>query len=268
LFDSDMAETSEHSLLPPLPVAAIPHAGKIVCSYDFGDSAPFAQLYAWISDGTPIAHSGRVFPFIKGDIVVFKEIYGCSPHRMNTGVRWPIQRQKLAFIEYEIASGLRYQNPADGHWICRVRGFVADDCIFNKKPGSAGEPGNSIAQDFEESVVIGGVRHRGIDYEPADKSPGTRVMGWQAIRSGLHATVPDANGQRERPGLFFCSDCTHLIRTLSALPRDLDGNVEDTTDRVEDHLPDALRYLLRRNNDPQVFFSGNIATFNQQRRRA
>jgi hypothetical protein len=133
-----------------------------------------------------------------------------------------------------------------------VRTGVADNMIFNPKPGSATGLADSMADEFAESVTIGRVRHSGVQWEPADKSPGSRVQGWQAMRGMLLATIPNKNGGRENPGLFITSNCTHWIQTVPVLPRDLDGNPEDIPDRVEDHLADATRYLIRRSNKPTL----------------
>jgi hypothetical protein len=136
----------------------------------------------------------------------------------------------------------------------RVRTGVADNMIFNPKPGSATGLADSMADEFAELVVIGRVRQPGMQWEPADKSPGSRVRGWQGMRGMLLATIPNKNGARENPGLFVTSNCIHWIQTVPVLPRDLDGNPEDVPDRVEDHLADATRYLIRRTNKPTVRF--------------
>ena len=78
------------------------------------------------------------------------------------------------------------------------------------------------------------------------------------MRGMLLAAIPNANGGRGNPGLFITSNCTHWLQTVPVLPRDLDGNPEDIPDRVEDHLADATRYLIRRNNKPTVRF-GRVA---------
>ena len=216
-------------------------------------SKPFAWIWAAISDGSPIVlPGGRVLRFIRGDTVIFDELYGCHPNQPDAGVRWSIDQIKRAGIAKEIANGLRYQNPLTGQWIKRVRSGVADNMIFNPKPGSAFGPADSMADEFAESVIINGVRHSGVQWEPVDKSPFSRVQGWQAIRGMLLATIPNKNGGRENAGLFVTSNCVHWIQTVPVLPRDLDGNPEDVPDRVEDHLADATRYLLRRDTKPAI----------------
>jgi hypothetical protein len=111
-----------------------------------------------------------------------------------------------------------------------------------------------MADEFAEPVMIGRVRQPGVQWEPADKSPGSRVQGWQALRGMLLATIPTKSGGRENAGLFVTQNCTHWIQTVPVLPRDLDGNPEDIPDRVEDHLADATRYLIRRSTKPRVRF--------------
>jgi hypothetical protein len=65
------------------------------------------------------------------------------------------------------------------------------------------------------------VRYSGITWLAADKSPGSRVQGWQAIRSRLNATVPNANGAREKAGLFVCEGVRSFFDHVIVLPRDL-----------------------------------------------
>jgi hypothetical protein len=51
-------------------------------------------------------------------------------------------------------------------------------------------------------------------------------------------------GWDECPMLHVFENCTELIRTLPAVPYNQVGNPEDVDTDSEDHLPDALRYLL------------------------
>ncbi len=259
MFDGDWPEASKHCVLPPIPPQAIPSSWRITAAFDWGDSKPFALIWAAISDGSSIVlPSGGVLHFIRGDYVIFDELYGCHPNQPDTGVRWSIDQIKRAGIQREIDSGLRYQDPMTGRWIRRVRTGVADNMIFNPKPGSATGLADSMADEFAEPVIIGRVRQPGMQWDPADKSPGSRVQGWQAMRGMLLATIPNKNGARENPGLYVTSNCIHWNQTVPVLPRDLDVNPEDIPDRVEDHLADATRYLIRRSNKPTVRF-GRLA---------
>lgn len=58
--------------------------------------------------------------------------------------------------------------------------------------------------------------------------------GWDQVRARLKG---DAAG----PQLLIFSTCTHLIRTLPALPHDK-HRAEDVDTQAEDHAPDTLRY--------------------------
>ncbi|MGA8611201.1 MAG: hypothetical protein WB760_05715 [Xanthobacteraceae bacterium] len=50
---------------------------------------------AAISDGSSIVlPGGRVLHFIRGDYVIFDELYGCHPNQPDTGVRWSIDQIK------------------------------------------------------------------------------------------------------------------------------------------------------------------------------
>ena len=68
---------------------------------------------------------------------------------------------------------------------------------------------NRIADEFAHQININRVSQRGIVWEPADKSAGSRVRRWTKIRGMLHATIPPANGGRENAGLFI----TRIVST-------------------------------------------------------
>jgi hypothetical protein len=69
------------------------------------------------------------------------------------------------------------------------------------------------------------------------KANNDRVSGWNNMRELLSW---DAN---RKPKLYVFSSCTETIRTLPALVHD-DHNVEDVNTDSEDHMADALRYVL------------------------
>jgi hypothetical protein len=81
---------------------------------------------------------------------------------------------------------------------------------------------------------------------PAHK--GERVIGWHRVRRFL-AEAPAcqhhrAQGLTSCPMLHMFSTLHDTYRTLSDLPHATKGNPEDADTSGEDHLPDALRYLL------------------------
>ena len=128
--------------------------------------------------------------------------------------------------------------------------------IFNLKPGAGDGPVDSIAEDFEEPTTINGVRFPGIQWLAADKSPGSRIQGWQAIRSRLNAAVPDKNDTREKAGLFACEGVRSFFDHVIVLPRDLKNNKEDIPDKMNDHSADCTRCRLQHNTNRLSASSG------------
>lgn len=70
------------------------------------------------------------------------------------------------------------------------------------------------------------------------KARNERVGGWALVEDQMR--VRDDG----YPRLLIYDTCVELIRTLPALPRDA-KNPDDVDTHAEDHLPDALRYLLQ-----------------------
>ena len=255
MFDGDWPEASKHCVLPPIPPAAIPPSWRITAAFDWGDSKPFAWIWAAISDGSPIVFAGgRVLPFIRGDYVIFDELYGCHPNQPDTGVRWSIDQIKRAGIAKEIDSGLRYQDPMTGQ---------LDQARAHRRrrqhdlQSEAGERHRRPRRQHGRRVRRGcHLRSR----SPARRAAGSRPtkVPAAACKAGKPCAaccsppIPNKNGARENPGLFITANCVHWIQTVPVLPRDLDGNPEDIPDRVEDHLADATRYLIRRTNRPAI----------------
>ena len=89
-----------------------------------------------------------------------------------------------------------------------------------------GEMGLSKAEQFIMA---------GMNWFPADKSPGSRQSGAMRISERL-AREPE-------PGLIIFDRCKDLIRTLPAIPTDPDDS-ECPEDGGEDHHFDSLRYGL------------------------
>ena len=86
----------------------------------------------------------------------------------------------------------------------------------------------------------------GVHLTPASK--GSRVIGWQRVRRYL-AEAPAcqhhrALGWETCPMLHMFTTLHDTFRTLSDLPHATKGDPEDADSGGEDHLPDALRYLL------------------------
>lgn len=88
----------------------------------------------------------------------------------------------------------------------------------------------------------------GCHLTPAGKGPGSRIAGWQRIRSYL-ADAPAcphhrALGWETCPRLHAFSTLTNWWREMTGLPHAATGNPEDADTRAPDHLADATRYAL------------------------
>ncbi|MFE3577854.1 hypothetical protein [Streptomyces vinaceus] len=123
---------------------------------------------------------------------------------------------------------------------------------------AAEAPGEHIAVRFADDAMwatrgdakpISAVyADHGVHLTAAGKGAGSRVTGWQRVRSYL-AEKPAcphhrALGWATCPGLHLFSTVTELYRELSDLPHATKGDPEDADTTADDHSCDSLRYLL------------------------
>ena len=90
------------------------------------------------------------------------------------------------------------------------------------------------------------MRDEGIHWTPANKSSGSRKMGWDILRTSLKGAVPNEDGTREFPGLFICDRCNWWLKLVPPMPRS-DNDLDEIPDRYEDHAADMTRYRLSYN---------------------
>lgn len=93
----------------------------------------------------------------------------------------------------------------------------------------------SIAQQFQEC---------GLMNAPSAKGPGSRVAGWNLIRTALHFERGCDGQVVIQPQMRIFSTCANLIRTLPAMVHDK-NKPEDLDTKGEDHACDALRYKFQ-----------------------
>ena len=199
---------NEINIVEPFP---IPKNWYFDRSFDWGSSKPFAVCWFAESDGCDIKlKNGKTRTTQRGDIFMFAEYYGWNG-KANEGCR--MLASDIARKIREIEKRLPF----------KIKPGPADSAIWTN------ENGNCIADDMSA---------QGVKWEKANKSPGSRVQGWEIMRRYLS----DAKS-KEKPGLYFFNTCRHIIRTLPTIPRD-DKKPEDIDSNAEDHLLDALRYRL------------------------
>lgn len=225
MFD-DVWDTRYHVLKP----FVIPASWRIDRSFDWGSSKPFSVGWWAESDGTDYkSEDGKIHSTVRGDLFRIHEWYGCRPGAVNEGTRMLAVDIANGIVERELAWGIRE----------RCRGGPADTSIFDA------ENGVCIATDMAKPVRLNGMIHRGVQWDRADKSPGSRKTGWEAMRKMLKAGMPNKDRTpRENAGLFFFSSCMEAVSQLPVLPRD-DKKLDDVNTEAEDHIADETRYRVR-----------------------
>lgn len=231
MFDGEW-DAAVHKVAP----FPIPHSWKITRSFDYGSSAPFSVGFWAISDGSDVQMAdGTWRSTVRGDVFRIGEWYGTTG-KANEGLR---------LLANEIAAGIVRREMALGIY-GRVFPGPADNSIFDLIDG------RSIAERMEAKVEIGGKMYPGIFWERSNKSPGSRIAGWDLVRSYLKnakpKTVKRADGQiitvpRNEPGMFVFDTCKSFIKLFPILPRD-EANPDDVDTDSEDHIGDEVRYLI------------------------
>lgn len=221
MFD-DVWDPKYHVLDPaPLP-KDVPPGWRIFRAYDDGQAQPFSVGWYAQSNGEPWEVNGKKIGQVRGDLVRLQEWYGWNG-TPNEGCRMASRDVARQIVKLEVAWGIRD----------RVRPGPADSSIWNP---DASDTSVSVASEMARE---------GVTWEPADKSPGSRVQGWKAVRDRFRGTVPGPEGRREYPGIYVSSACRHFIRTVPVLPRDK-VRMDDADTKAEDHVADEFRYAVRR----------------------
>lgn len=191
----------------------IPSTWLVDRSFDWGSSHPFSVGWWAMSDGSEVRMSnGDLRTFPAGTLFRVAEYYGWNG-QPNEGCR--LLAVEIARKIKEIEKTFSF-NPVPG---------PADTAIFSV------ENGNSIADDMARA---------GVAWNRADKSPGSRVTGWEAMRRMFKASTVSP---MEDAGLFVFSTCRQFIRTIPVLPRD-ERKPDDLNTNAEDHIADETRYRV------------------------
>ena len=222
MFD-DVWDSLYH-VVKPFP---IPYNWRIDRSFDWGSTKPFSVGWWAESDGSDYRDgNGAVKSSVRGDLFRVGEWYGCTG-KANQGLQLLAKEVAAGIIERELAMGIHG----------RVNVGPADGSIFDVQNG------NSIAVDMGKPVRVNGVSLPGVQWGRADKSPGSRIHGWEKVRTFLKNGLPPERGVRESPGLFTFNTCTNYIDLFPILPRD-EVYTDDVDTDAEDHIGDEVRYRV------------------------
>lgn len=219
-----------------VPQFVVPPSWHMDRSFDWGSSAPFSVGWWAESDGTDLRFKdGRLISTVRGDLFRVREWYGWNGEP-NKGLRYLAVDIAKGIVERELSWGWRDDDP---QMSLRVRPGPADSSIFNV------ENGVSIGADMGKPVRIGNLMHKGVFWSRADKRPGSRKTGWEAVRRSMKAAHRLEDRPREKPGLFVVGDeCPQFLRTVLSLPRS-ERDLDDVDTTAEDHIGDEVRYRIR-----------------------
>jgi len=205
-----------------LPTFKVPRSWRLLRSFDWGSSKPWAVTYGFESNGEqpdPDMLGGADIPYIpKGSVIIPNEIYGW------TGV---------------VNEGDQATSSQIATRVLRVDNALLTEYNIRCIPG----PADTSIYDVRDGTSIGAELNRfGCQWTKAYKGSGSRIAGWAIIRQMLGAAK---RGELESPHLYFFPQAEHHIRTLPVMQRDK-KKPEDIDTELEDHAMDSLRYLLAR----------------------
>lgn len=220
MFD-DLWDAKRH-IVPSFDLSYVPYGWTLTRSYDHGQSHPFAVLWWAESNGEAMElPNGARLGGIKGDLFLVREWYGNAEGEDNVG---------LKMASKNIGEGIRDREEDFGiHH--RVMPGPADTEIFTKH---SDRDNKGPSDDMEKA---------GIYWERADKSPGSRKRGYQAIRALLKGSLPGKDGYREESGIFVCDECRWWIQIVPVVPRDT-KDPDEIPPKYPDHLIDPTRYRV------------------------
>lgn len=208
IFD-DLWSREVHVLEP----FRIPSSWAVYRAYDWGSSSPFSIGWWARSDGTTATmRDGSFRHFPPGTLIRISEWYGANK-----------EFKGLRMLERDIAQGVVDREKT---FPFKVKNGPADSSIFDVINGK------SIADEWHPF---------GIRWKHADKSPGSRVTGWQQMRNRFAASLMQP---MEYPGLFVFNTCKHFIRVVPVSQID-DKKPDDIDTTTEDHIQDETRYMVR-----------------------
>lgn len=198
-----------------LPRFDVPAGWEVFRAYDWGSTRPFSYgLWARANGEEATLPDGTSFCPPPKSMIRAGEWYGWDGKTPNVGLR---------MTDTNVGKGIVEREKAWGHH-GRVEAGPADSTIFSAAPGETA-PADAMAE-------------QGAVFVPADKSSGSRVRGWQAMRRMFEES---AKAQPEGPGLWVMEHCRQFIRTIPTLPRS-DKDPDDVDTESEDHIGDETRY--------------------------
>ncbi|MFJ6215013.1 terminase large subunit domain-containing protein [Streptomyces sp. NPDC092296] len=209
------------------------------------------KLRSAFLDGDWDVFAGQMFAELKHDRHVVSPIELPATWRRYNGIDWGYTKPWAV---------LWAAVDEDGRvWIYReIYKTQVGESDQAKEILSAEQPGEHVAVRYaddamwatrgEAKPIADIYADEGVHLEKAGKGAGSRVIGWQRVRSYLKEgpACPHhrALGWGSCPLIHLFSTVTELYRELSDLPHATKGDPEDADTAADDHAADALRYVL------------------------
>lgn len=212
----------------------LPPTWKLYVGMDWGWSDPFALVYVTESNGDDLKLSnGKVIHTVKGDLFVWREIYGAVKGKLNEGLKLLAPSINKLMNEHEYK----------WHVSNRINARIIDSAVVKE------EDGHSVYKELcKKCTLDNGITMPAPNWLPCKKPHGSRAIGWSIIRELLQNAMPrEIDGiqmPREKAGIFFCREgAKYLIQTLPPAPRDEHDPTDIQTKNYPEHNCDALRYV-------------------------
>jgi len=212
----------------------IPSEWYVDRSFDWGSTDPFSVGWWAQSDGSEVTlRNGEKVTYPKGTLFRIAEWYGW------TGT----ENEGLGLTGYEIGQGIKRIEETNEIFktIPKVYPGPGDSQAWNSSP----KHDSSYRSTIQElnSGYYGSDRYKMFDiFTKADKTEGTRVRGWDILRTLLKNSTKFPKVDREC--LFFFNTCETPARIIPTVIRH-ERKIEDIADKQEDHVLDEIRYRVQ-----------------------
>lgn len=205
-----------------LPRFKVPRTWKVDRSFDWGSSKPFATVW-WAEANGEEARlpNGKTFCPPPGTLIGIAELYGTEDGEFGSN-------EGIKTGSVELAKRIKAMDDK-----LKELGWIQREV----QPGPADNQITAVTDKSSDSISDKMAKH-GVRWQPSDKSPGSRKVGFQLLRDRLDAAI-----QGEGAAIYLMQNCKASIMSIPALPRDEDDEDDVDTDS-EDHLYDAIRYRL------------------------
>jgi len=205
-----------------VPRFKVPATWRVDRSFDWGSTHPFSVLWWAEADGTEATlPNGRKFCPKPRSLVLVHEWYGGKEGATNEGLKLGPRKVASGILERE-------KELLDGKWVATT-----------PLPGPADNQIRDVRDD-ETPTLESEMAEAGVYWRESDKSPGSRKIGLELMRSRLSESAKD---YPEDAGLYVMDHNVGVLSRWPVLPRD-PNKPDDVDTKSEDHDYDAARYRI------------------------